>query len=49
MAKKYSREALLQDRRFAKYQKDFLSVVLRKEEYTLAEAVKTVQAFFEKE
>ena len=27
MGKKYRREALLQDRRFAKYQKDFLSVV----------------------
>ena len=42
-------EPLLQDRRFAKYQKDFLSVVLRKEEYTMAEAEKAVKAFFEKE
>lgn len=49
MGKKYRREALLQNRRFAKYQKDFLSVVLRKEEYTMAEAEKAVKAFFEKE
>lgn len=49
MAKKYRREALLKDRRFAKYQQDFLAVVLHKEEYTLAEAEKAVKAFFEKE
>ena len=48
-AKKYTREALLQDPRFAKYQKDFLGVILSKPEYTMAEAVKTVKAFFEKE
>ena len=48
-AKKYKREALLRDPRFAKYQQDFLRVVLRKDEYTWAEAVKTAKAFFKKE
>ena len=48
-AKKYKREAILKDPRFAKYQQDFLGVVLWKDEYTWAEAVKAVQAFFEKE
>ena len=45
-AKKYKREALLKDPRFAQYQQDFLGVVLWKDEYTLAEAVKAVKAFF---
>lgn len=48
MAKKYTREALLKDRRFSQYQQDFLRAVLTKEEYTIAEAVKTVKAFFER-
>lgn len=47
--KKYKREVLLRDPRFAKYQRDFLAVVLCKPEYTKAEAVRTVKAFFEKE
>ena len=46
MAKKYRREVILKDRRFQKYQKDFLKVVLHKPEYTIAEAVKTAKAFF---
>ena len=45
-AKKYRREVILKDPRFARYQKDFLQVVLWKEEYTWAEAVKAVKAFF---
>lgn len=45
-AKKYKREALLKDPRFAQYQQDFLRVVLWKDEYTWAEAVKAVKAFF---
>ena len=45
-AKKYKREALLRDPRFSKYQQDFLRVVLWKDEYTWAEAVKAVKAFF---
>lgn len=49
MAKRYKREALLRDPRFAKYQKDFLAVVLWKQEYSMAGAVKAVRAFFEKE
>lgn len=49
MAKKYRREVLLRDPRFAKYQKDFLGVVLNKQEYTLAEAERAVKAFFKKE
>lgn len=47
-AKKYRREVILKDPRFARYQKDFLQVVLWKEEYTWAEAVKAVKAFFER-
>lgn len=46
---KYKREVLLRDPRFAKYQQDFLRVVLSKPYYTLAEAQKIVKAFFEKE
>lgn len=45
-AKKFKREVLLKDPRFSGYQKDFLGVVLYKSEYTIAEAVKTVKAFF---
>lgn len=48
-AKKFTREALLKSKRFSGYQKDFLAAVLTKPEYTLAEAEKTVKAFFEKE
>ena len=46
--KKYTREALLKDKRFSGYQKDFLAVVLSEPEYTIAEAEKTVKAFFER-
>lgn len=45
-AKKFKREVLLKDPRFSKYQKDFLSVILSKQEYTLAEAERTVKVFF---
>nr|DAD70881.1 MAG TPA: hypothetical protein [Siphoviridae sp. ctvok7] len=47
--KKFRREVILKDPRFAKYQKDFLGVILSKPEYTIAEAEKAVKAFFEKE
>ena len=46
MQKKYRRAVLLRDPRFSRYQKDFLGVVLSKPEYTWAEAVKAVKAFF---
>ena len=46
MAKKYAREALLKSKRFAQYQRDFLAVILNKPEYTMAEAMKIVKAFF---
>lgn len=46
---KFRREVLWKDPRFAKYQPDFLRVVLNKPYYTLAEAQKIVKAFFEKE
>ena len=46
MAKRYKREVILKDPRFSKYQKDFLSVVLSKQTYTLAEAERAVKAFF---
>lgn len=45
-AKKFKREVLLKDPRLSKYQQDFLGVVLWKDEYTWAEAVKAVKAFF---
>ena len=48
-AQKFTREALLKDPRFSEYQRDFLGVVLWKDESTLAEAEKTVKAFFKKE
>lgn len=48
-AKKYTREALLNSREFARYQKDFLGVILSKPMYTKAEAEKAARAFFEKE
>lgn len=44
---KYTREALLQSKEFAKYQPDFLKAILTKESYTLAEARKIVKNFFE--
>jgi len=47
--KKYRREALLKDSRFAGFQKDFLGAVLKNEEYTWEEAKKAVEAFFGKE
>ena len=46
--KKYTREALLKSKRFSKYQPDFLGIILKKPEYTLAEATRVVKAFFEK-
>lgn len=49
MAKKYTREAIMKDPRFTGFQKDFLAAVLKKPEYTLAEAEKAVKAFFGKE
>lgn len=49
VARKFSREVLLKDPRFSKYQQDFLGVILSKPEYTVAEALKAAKAFFEKE
>ena len=49
MAERYNREVLLQDPRFAKYQRDFLAAVLTKQTYTIAEAVKAAKNYFEKE
>lgn len=43
---KYTREVILADKEFEGYQKDFLSVLLPKPEYTLAEAKKIAEAFF---
>lgn len=48
MAKKFKTESILKSKEFAKYQKDFLKVLLVKDEYTLAEARKIASAFFEK-
>ena len=46
---KYQREAILASPEFEKYQPDFLSAVLSKDEYTMTEARAAVKAFFEKE
>lgn len=48
-AKKFRRESLLKSPEFAKYQKDFLSVILSRPDYTLVEARKIIKEFFEKE
>ena len=47
-AKKYTREAILASDLFKDYQRDFVSILLVKPEYTLAEAKRIVSAFFEK-
>lgn len=44
--KKYSRDILLKDPRFAAYQPDFLAAVLSKPFYTLAEAKAAVKEFW---
>lgn len=43
---RYTREQLLQSKRYAGYQHDFLSVVLCRETYTIKEADAAVKAFF---
>lgn len=47
-AKKFRREVLLKDPRFAKYQKDFLAAILTEEEYTADDALAKARAFFER-
>ena len=46
-AKKFRREVILKDPRFAKYQKDFLAAILTDDEYTLDAAPAIARAFFE--
>ncbi len=43
---KYKREILLKCKKFAGYQPDFLAVVLKNPEYTMAEARSAVKKFF---
>lgn len=43
---RYGRDILLKDPRFAGYQKDFLTAVLNKPFYTLAEAEAAVKDFW---
>lgn len=47
-AKKFRREVLLKDPRFAKYQKDFLAAILPDEEYIVDDALAKARAFFER-
>ena len=47
-AKKYKREVLLKDRRFAKCQKDFLAAILTEEECSVEDALAKARAFFER-
>ena len=47
-AKKFRREVLLKDPRFAKYQKDFLMAILPDEEYAVDDALAKARAFFER-
>ncbi len=42
----YTREAILKDKRFAKYQQDFLGVLLKEPEYTIPEALRICQEYF---
>lgn len=44
--KKLKTEAILKSKEMAGYQKDFLKVLLKKDEYTLAEAKRIAKAFF---
>lgn len=44
--KKLRTEAILNSKQFAGYQKDFLKILLKKDEYTLAEAKRIAEAFF---
>lgn len=46
---KYTREALLRSKEFAHVQRDFLSVLLAKPEYTISEAKKSRGRFLWKE
>lgn len=48
-SKKYTREAILASKEFKGYQKDFLSVLLKKPEYTLKEAREVVSEFFKED
>lgn len=43
---RYTREQLLTSKRYAGYQRDFLSAVLCRESYTIKEADAAVKAFF---
>lgn len=43
---KYKREILLKCKEFAGYQPDFLAVILKNPEYTMAEARSAVKKFF---
>ena len=47
-AKKYRRDVILNDSRFAKYQKDFLVAILTEDEYTIDDALAKARAFFER-
>lgn len=47
-AKKFRREVILKDPRFAKYQKDFLAAILTDDEYTLDDALAKARVFFER-
>ena len=47
-AKKYRRDVILNDSRFAKYQKDFLAAILTEDEYTTDDALAKARAFFER-
>ena len=46
--KKYTREAILASTLFRGYQRDFVSALLVKPEYTIPEAKKIVFGFFDK-
>lgn len=47
--KKYTREAIMRDKRFSHIQRDFLRIILKKPFYTITEAEKAVSKFFVKE
>lgn len=44
---RYTREALISSKLFSAYQQDFLRAILTKETYTIAEARKALQKYYE--
>ncbi len=46
---KYTVEAIVKSKRFSGYQPDFVKAILKDGEYTISEAEKKIQKYFERE